>query len=214
MANNITINGKTYNYLGNIRGPQGFRGYDSNKFIVVNSLSEAPQSGSDEFKIGNLMLDKSTDSIYVINDLNYNTIESGTIKGWQKIAEGLAKGKQGSNGTYPSDIAFYMCTDSTKDTYGLVYYYVGGQKQYNSNVIQFKIGEKIYESDKDMTWMQWLNSNYNTDGYGADRSHVYIVTRGNNINVVQLNSTDVSPNDIIIKDIIYSVRSGNIGELD
>ena len=51
MANNITIDGKTYNYLGNIRGPQGYRGYDSNKFIVVNSLSEAPQSGSDEFKI-------------------------------------------------------------------------------------------------------------------------------------------------------------------
>ena len=76
MANNITIDGKIYNYLGNIRGPQGYRGYDSNKFIVVNSLSEAPQSGSDEFKIGNLMLDKSTDSIYVINDLNYNTIAS------------------------------------------------------------------------------------------------------------------------------------------
>ena len=71
----------------------------------------------------------------------------------------------------------------------------------------------MYESDKDMAWRQWLNSSYNTDGYEYDRNHVYIVIRGNNVNIVQLNSTDVSPDNIIIKDTIYSIRSGNIGEI-
>ena len=59
----------------------------------------------------------------------------------------------------------------------------------------------------------WVNSSYNTDGYGSDRNHVYIVIRGNNVNIVQLNSTDISPDAIIIKDTIYSIRSGNIGEI-
>lgn len=75
---------------------------------------------------------------------------------------------------------------------------------YEGENFEFWIGGTSFYSAIGMTWEQWANSDYNTEGYIANLSGVYL-TGGRYDSFIQYNSVDVSMSDNIIKGGTYTV---------
>ena len=75
--------------------------------------------------------------------------------------------------------------------------------------ITFKISNTTYTAEKRMTWAQWVNSSYNTAGYYISDSLV-MENSGRGF-YVSYSSLGVSPNDEIVKNRAYDLRSGHSG---
>ena len=73
-----------------------------------------------------------------------------------------------------------------------------------SNLISFYIGNTQYNGLVDMTWLDWVQSTYNTDGFVNESYFIYSVS-GNY--VVDNNIVAVEKNDLILKDTQYKLSS-------
>lgn len=69
-----------------------------------------------------------------------------------------------------------------------------------ATIISFTISGDHYEAEEGMTWEQWCDSTYNTDGYYIEN----LAVRKNPVNYVY---NEVSTN-VIIADTAYELRSG------
>jgi len=93
-------------------------------------------------------------------------------------------------------------------------------------VINFKVNTDEYKADKDMVWIDWISSAYNTNNYysatlkvnGVTRGVVVVVKSGNDYVVVTDNGIPVTPSQYIIsggeygttvltQDITFTVNS-------
>ena len=70
----------------------------------------------------------------------------------------------------------------------------------SATLISFKIGSKSYQAEEGMTWAEWVESSYNTDGYYIDGGS--LDTPEGYIVMVTINST-------IVDGHAYSINDGN-----
>ena len=100
-------------------------------------------------------------------------------------------------------------------THGEEYQFVGWSKLIPpKQIITFSILSVIYQAEEGMTWGDWINSNYNTDGY--------YITKNNKIknsttydyiyDSTLHDTTGVYSIDIIWKDHKYSSYGGSTGD--
>lgn len=76
-------------------------------------------------------------------------------------------------------------------------------------LIDFTIGSKSYQAEEGMTWQEWVESEYNTDGYVV--SYSYIKTQGTAGISVQYDTVNVETTDIIIADRVYTHANNHSG---
>ena len=70
--------------------------------------------------------------------------------------------------------------------------------------ISFNIGFDEYQATANMTWNEWVNSAYNTDGYFTDNTDI-CKQMGNNTGIVEYNSVAVEINDLIVPNAYYDL---------
>ena len=63
-----------------------------------------------------------------------------------------------------------------------------------TNLTSITISSTPYKAKPNMTWQEWVASEYNINGYLVHKSKIY---RGNYTAVVTTGSTDISPSDIV-----------------
>jgi hypothetical protein len=69
-----------------------------------------------------------------------------------------------------------------------------------TNLITFTIDGVIYQAEDGMTWGEWVDSEYNVDGYLVYNNNLIVkIIDGNTICVVYLNQNAVLSHEIIIK---------------
>ena len=56
-----------------------------------------------------------------------------------------------------------------------------------------------------MTFEQWVQSSYNTNGYKVVETAEPVVT-SNESQFIQLNGTPVQPTDVIVQDTVYTLQ--------
>ena len=83
--------------------------------------------------------------------------------------------------------------------------YVAAESHSAPETFSFKIGSDTYEAEPDMTFEQWVQSAYNTDGYKVVGTAEPVVT-SNESQFIQLNDTPVQPTDVIVQDTVYTLQ--------
>ena len=71
------------------------------------------------------------------------------------------------------------------------------------SLIQFEIGSTKYQAESGMTWYQWVNSKYNTDGYSSDDENCASALVYNSSSYAVMNGEYVKPKDKIIANESY-----------
>ena len=71
-------------------------------------------------------------------------------------------------------------------------------------LISFTISGTTYQAQEGMTWGQWVNSDYNTDGFYVDGG--YVVTGSGS---VRLNNSPESSSSIIQENAVYTIGTGH-----
>lgn len=69
-----------------------------------------------------------------------------------------------------------------------------------ATLINFTIDGTTYQAEEGMTWEQWCNSSYNTDGYYVREDGVIT----NNVYFVSTSAGHVSSTDTIVSDYSYA----------
>lgn len=72
------------------------------------------------------------------------------------------------------------------------------------NIITFTIAGKTYQSEDGMTWEQWVESSYNTDGYRLRIGH--FVASSNGWYVIDEEGTLEFPTDTISNGVDYALQ--------
>lgn len=74
-------------------------------------------------------------------------------------------------------------------------------KQYHKlPLYNFIVNDILYQSEPNMTWEQWINSKYNTEGYTVyDREFIY----NSDGKTVYFSGTPVRPYDLIVNGRAY-----------
>lgn len=70
-------------------------------------------------------------------------------------------------------------------------------------MITFTIGTVTYQAEEGMTWEEWCNSEYNTDGYYAYNTTGTNPLITNDAGIVMYNGAKAKPNDVIIDGYKY-----------
>lgn len=87
---------------------------------------------------------------------------------------------------------------------------ISGQAYYHwksVTLISFTISGTSYQAEDGMTWQQWVDSEYNTDGCYISSNRVYTST-GGSIGTIK---TAVSPSAVIVDGTDYDIVSGGAG---
>lgn len=82
----------------------------------------------------------------------------------------------------------------------LAWLQANGTKQGGATLINFTINGTAYQAEEGMTWEQWCNSSYNTDGYYVREDGVIT----NNVYFVSTTAGHVSSTDTIVSDYSYA----------
>lgn len=80
---------------------------------------------------------------------------------------------------------------------------VNDGEESGGDLINFTIGGTSYQAEEGMTWSEWTNSSYNTDGYYHDKDDDSI--RDLRYNFVGTNEYYVLPQDVIIEGYEYLI---------
>lgn len=78
-----------------------------------------------------------------------------------------------------------------------------------ATLISFTIDPKAYQAEEGMTWAEWVESEYNTDGY--INSGYRILSSDHNTMVTNENYEGVTPTDVIIAGYTYKKSTGGAG---
>ncbi len=117
------------------------------------------------------------------------SVDLTTLPGW----EGL------STGTH--NITIVAKADGYRDSEPSAE--VSVQKTTTPTLISFTIDGTSYQAEEGMTWEEWCNSSYNTNGFYYDETRVYI----NPTDYVALvDGSAVSPNAVILSGTNYSIN--------
>lgn len=71
------------------------------------------------------------------------------------------------------------------------------------DLITFTIDDTEYQAEKNMTWAEWCESEYNTGGFGQYGPHLYISTSAKPDYYIYFNGTYMKFEDTLIKNIAY-----------
>lgn len=99
----------------------------------------------------------------------------------------------------------YKYTGETTDTYENGALYV-----LENNLITFTVGSNSFEAEDGMTWSEWCDSEYNTDGYSVQGSTVRIGSSAYH-DYITLNTVYVKPTDIIVDSAAYGIEVWSSG---
>lgn len=76
-------------------------------------------------------------------------------------------------------------------------------------MIEFTIGETTYQAEEDMTWEDWVDSEYNTDGWSNEHDNLtnrnYIWKIGGR--AIKYNDSFVLPTDTIYNNTNYTTSA-------
>lgn len=78
----------------------------------------------------------------------------------------------------------------------------------SASLISFIIDGTSYQAEEGMTWAEWCESEYNTDGYTYDSTEVNSSDDGI-VTIVTNGADDVKPQDLIAADESYILRYGS-----
>jgi hypothetical protein len=79
--------------------------------------------------------------------------------------------------------------------------------------ISFSINGKTYKANKDMTWLEWVNSPYNTANYQSTENPSYIIQNGWYNRIVSTQEYNaVTPSSTIIANYNYIIHDGSGAE--
>lgn len=83
-------------------------------------------------------------------------------------------------------------------------------KQGATSTITFTVGSSSFEAEEGMTWSEWCDSEYNTDGYSVQGSTVRIGGSAYH-GYITLDDARVNPTDIIVDGTAYGTEDWDSG---
>ena len=131
---------------------------------------------------------------------NGETIDAGEII----VPEG-AKGDKGDKGD-PYTLTSTDKAAIVQDVLAALPYYDGSVNISGGvELISFTIDGDHYEAEEGMTWAEWVDSEYNTDGYVKSAD---VISNGDGM-FVKLNGNSIFGSDVIVEGASYELmRSG------
>lgn len=111
---------------------------------------------------------------------------------WRKVTEQLTAPTISLNG----DILTMTATDDKTEEF--VIFVDGVEKECVTRMIYFAIDGTQFQAEAGMTWAEWCDSEYNTDGWykGENGGGIHKVV-GNSFYSIYLDNMPVSSNDVI-----------------
>lgn len=119
---------------------------------------------------------------------------------------------------YDKTTGSIILDDDVLETFpaGKYMYIVWDSNQSSSNLIAFAIEGTSYQAESGMTWGEWVDSEYNTDGYmvaeGFFNEGIYRRNNGSNVYVQEYDGENerwnVMPEDAIIEGFDYATQYG------
>lgn len=104
-------------------------------------------------------------------------------------------------GTYSIYVKLSRDGYQDSEASNIVEYTVGGS---SANLISFTIDGTAYQAEDGMTWEQWVESSYNTDGYRLRIGHS--VASSNGWYVIDEEGTLEFPTDTISNGVDYALQ--------
>ena len=214
-----------------VANPSGSGSNNLTKLQVGSAIYNIPQPQTPTTVIANPTGGGDIDLHSIqIGDRKYNIVEPETVAAntLQSGTEILRNLQVGStvytilSGGAPIEISTEAAMNAVLEgaQVGAIFKYVGATtalyengalymvEEKTATLISFNIASMSYQAEEGMTWGEWVNSDYNTNGWTDDGEYVYN-SFGAGVTFVSTNSTlsgRVTPTDEIIDGFSYSTR--------